>query len=179
MATISTKIENGVLTISTEGHPDIVCRPEDYSDAIRDYATLHGLKQRICDAAALSVVDGRRPTPGEKYAEMKRLDDAMRATGEWKRTGAGEGSTGSDGLLVRALAELLSIPLDEARASVAGMDKATQAAMRGDAEIAPIIARLRVARTPKGPVTVDTRGILARMRGGSAPVPPGFDDAPM
>lgn len=152
MATIKTSIENGVLTITTEGQPDIRIDPERFPRALVDYAALHGLKQRVCDAAALSVVDGRRPTAQEKYAEMRRLVDHMETTGEWRRAGGGEGSTGSDGLLVRALAVSLGIELDAARDAVAGWDKATQAAMRADPEIAPIIARLRVAKAPAADV---------------------------
>lgn len=141
---ISAMIDNGILTIATEGHPAIMVDPADMPEALNAYAALHGYKQRIVDAAA----KGPEATPAEKYAAMKAVYDHMFKSGEWSRVGAGDGTSG-DGLLARAIMEATGVDRDAARAAVAGMDKSTQYAMRMSDELAPIIARLRVARAPK------------------------------
>jgi hypothetical protein len=106
------------------------------------------------DAAAL----GADATPAEKHAAITALVDHHATTGEWRRNGQGDGTTG-DGLLVRAIMEYHGMDRDAARTAVAGLDKKTQAALRASAELSPIIERLRVARTPKA--SVDVSAILA------------------
>lgn len=167
MSTITKSIDNGILTITVEGFAPIVVNPADYTSNIRDYGFLHGMSQKLGDAGALSVVDGQRPTAAMKHAEIKRLNDYMLESGEWFRTGKGDGA-GTDGLLVRALAQLCEKTIEEARADVAGMDKKLQAAMRRDPELAPIIAELKAARAPRtdDDTAAKARGLLAALKRG-------------
>ena len=163
MATIESTIENGILTIRITGHPDIVIDPAEMPPALNEYAALHGYKQRILDAAALSrdPTTGRPATPAEKYSEMRRLADHMVESGEWRRNAAGDGTAG-DGLLVRAVMEACGLDRTAARAAVGQWDRKTQAAMRADPTIAPIIARLRTER-PARAAGVDTAAKLAEL----------------
>lgn len=154
---ISANIDNGILVIRTEGHPDIIVDPTAMPESLNAYAALHGYKQRIVDAAA----KGPEATPAEKHAAMQAVYDHMFKSGEWSRVGAGDGTSG-DGLLVRAIMEATGVDRDTARTAVAGMDKPTQYAMRQSKELAPIIERLRVARAPKAKTGgVDVAAALA------------------
>lgn len=158
MATISANIEDGILTITTAGFPAIVVDPDHFSQSIKDYGFLHGMKQRIVDAAAL----GATATISEKYAAMQSLFAHMGATGEWRRTGQGDGTPG-DGLLVRAIAEFNKCDLAESRHLVGLMDKKLQASMRGAAELKVIIARMKTEKA-RPTVAVDVTAILGSLR---------------
>lgn len=72
-----------------EQNPDIapiVFDTRKASDANRDYAALHGFKQRICDTAAL----GADATMAEKFAEMAKLRDHYESgSAEWDLPRAG------------------------------------------------------------------------------------------
>ena len=157
---IKTEVDNGILTITVSGHPAIVIDPADYPAELVSYAALHGFKQKYADAAAL----GAEATPAEKHAAIKALVDHHRDTGDWNRTGAGDGTSG-DGLLVRAVMEFNGMERDAAREAVATLDKATQAAMRASPELEPIIRRIKMERpAPKAKVGVDTAGLLAQLK---------------
>lgn len=161
---ITMTIDNGTLVITFDnGSAPITINPAIMPDNLNQTAALAGYSHRLRDCAALSIVDGVRPTTAMKRAEIARLVDHMTATGEFYRTGAGDG-TGSDGLLVRALAESCGIPLETARDTVAGWDKTFQAAMRRDPELAPIIARLKVAKPVAPDVASKTSAALAALR---------------
>jgi len=155
---INTTIDNGRLSITVEGFDPLVIDRDAYPEHIGDYAALHGLKQKLGDAMAIErdPDTGRSATPAQKHAAMMRVHESLLA-GEWNRRAEGDG-TGTDGLLVRALVEFTGHPIEAVRATVAGWDKRTQAAMRGDENLVHIINRLRVARAPKG---VDTGALLA------------------
>lgn len=156
---VSTDIDNGQLKITVNGFAPIIVDPADYPSSLVDYAALHGFKQRYVDAAAL----GAGSTCDEKHAAIMALVTHHRETGEWLRTpGKGDG-VGSDGLLVRAIAEACALPMDVARAEVGKMDKKTQAQLRlNDPTLRPIIERLRVERAAKGP-KVDTTATLQKL----------------
>lgn len=158
---VSTAIDNGILTITVTGFAPIVIDPSDYPDSIREYAALHGFKQKYVDAAAL----GAEATPKEKYEAIRALVNHHAETGDWNRTGTGDGS-GGDGLLVQALMEYHDMDRDAARAAVGTVSKAEQAALRASPELSPIIARIKIARADKAAKkapTVDTSSLLAKL----------------
>lgn len=163
---VATTIDNGILTITVQGFDPIRIDPVEMPDNLNAYAALHGYKQKLVDAAAIErdVETGRPALPVDKHRAIVGVLDHMRQTGEWNRVGGGDGTT-TDGLLVRALTEFLGKPVDEVRATVAGWDKRTQAAMRADVSLAPIIARLRLAKDATKARGVDTAGLLASLRG--------------
>jgi hypothetical protein len=163
--TIITRVADGCLWVEVAGTGDgWAIDPARMPPAINEAAVLHGYKQKLTDAAAL----GKGATPAEKAAAIGAVYRALiGADGEptWNRK-AGDGTSG-DGLLARALQEVAGLSRDAARDAVAGMDRATQAAMRGDPEVAPVIARLRDEDAARRPATtkVDTGAMLAALRG--------------
>ena len=94
---IQTEIVGDVLTIRMTGQPTIRVDAGTLSKDIQQQAMMHGLKQKICDAAAAS-----KGTPAvERHAAMMVVYEAI-AKGDWnaKRATGGAG----DGLVVEALA---------------------------------------------------------------------------
>jgi hypothetical protein len=157
---VQTSVDNGLLTITVQGFAPMIVDPTTLPTELVQQAALHGFKQKYVDKAAL----GAGATPAEKHAAIQAMVTHHAETGDWNMTGQGDGTSG-DGLLVRALMEVLDVDRDTARGMVSGMDKPTQAAMRKDGSIAPIIARMKAERpAPKASATVDTGAILAALR---------------
>lgn len=157
-AAVTTAIDNGILTVTVAGFAPFVCDPAALPDAIRDYAALHGIKQKLVDAAALSVVDGIRPTNKDKHDAIAGVWDSIQS-GVWNRRAEGDGS-GSDGLLVRALMAVTGQDRETVRETVAGWTKAEQSAMRSDPLIAPIIATMKLEKAGK----VNTSSLLEALK---------------
>jgi hypothetical protein len=130
------------LTFSTGALIQVAAH--DLSAAIREQAMMHGLKQKLVDAAAISrnPDTGRSATVDDKYNAVKEVYYRLLA-GQWNK-GRGEGTTGMGGLLYRALC--LHYPAKTPGAIRAFLDKKTpkeQAALRGVPAIAAIIDTLR------------------------------------
>ena len=157
-------IDNGILTITVQGFEPLVIDPAEMPAALNAHAALHGYKQKIMDAMAIErdETTGRPALPDVKYKAARAVLSHMLETGEWNRTGGGDGA--GDGLLVSALMEYLGQDAETVRATVGTWDKRTQAAMRADPQVAPIIARIRMAREAKNARGVDTAALLAGMR---------------
>jgi hypothetical protein len=171
--TITARIADGCLSVAVAGTDDgfgnpvsWIVNPALLDPAIREAAMLHGLKQKLCDAAAL----GKDATPAEKVEAIRAVHAALTdpEAPTWNRK-AGDGTSG-DGLLVRALQRVAGLDRDAARKAVAGMDKKTQAAMLREPEVAVVVAELKAADAARqpAPVGVDTQGLLARLRNTAA-----------
>ena len=95
MATINTKTENNTLTITTEAGT-ITVHVRDLHQSILDAAILHGLKQKIVDAAAISrnQETGRSATAKDKFDAMYevflRLTDPVEPS--WNKIERSEGA---------------------------------------------------------------------------------------
>ena len=114
---------------------------------ICNQALMHGLKQKLVDAAAISrnPDTGRSATVDDKYNAVLEVAERLRA-GQWNKS-RGEGSGTSGGLLFRALCQLYSDK--SADAIKAFLDKKTtaeKAALRATPKIAAIIDTLRAAK---------------------------------
>lgn len=124
---------------------NIAIRFDDLTDDIRHALMVHGLKQKVVDAAAIprDVETGRSASDADKITAMRAVADRITA-GEWNaKTGEGGGTRS---LLARALdilyPEKAGAGID---AFVATLDKKQQAALRMSPKVAPIIAGLRPA----------------------------------
>jgi len=150
--------EGLALTFSNRGTIRINLR--DLSDTIILHATLHGLKQKLVDAAAISrnPDTGRSATIDDKYTAVREVYDRL-LSGSWNKGRADGGSSGSGGLLFRALCQMYPGKTPEAlRAFLEGKTKAECAALRATPKIAAIIDTLRA---PSG--DVDTDGLLSEL----------------
>lgn len=162
MSTINSSIVGTTLTITLTGCPTIMIDLTALDEATRQAAALHGLKQKVCDAGALSrdTTTGKSATPMEKYEAMALVAESVLA-GVWNRKATG-GSGGGEGLLIVALARITGQSLADVRAEVGGWDDKTQAAMRADAAVAPMIAMVKAERARASTPDVDTKALLAR-----------------
>lgn len=153
---ISATIEGTCLTFTfANGAPPLVIYAAELLDDIRTAACMHGLKQKIGDAAAMSrdPETGRSATLSDKRAAMVAVAERLRG-GAWNAE-RGEG-TGAGGVLFQALCRMFpERPRDEVRERLAGMSKAEQAAMRKNPRIATIIAEIQAAAASAGGIDSD------------------------
>ena len=156
---------NGSLRIEVAGFTPLTVQIRDLSDAMLEQAALHGLKQKIVDAAALSrnPDTGRSATAADTYNAMKEVFERVLA-GEWNKT-RGDG-TGAGGLLFTALCRLYSAKTaEEIRAFLDGKTAAEQAALRKNPKIAAVIETIKAERVQDSPDDTDTEGMLAELAG--------------
>jgi hypothetical protein len=132
-------IEAGTLSIQTDVGVIFVYIHELNREII-NHATLHGLKQKIVDAAALP----NGATITEKYTAMNEV--YARLTGDeptWNK-GAGAGNGGSGGLLFRALCRLYPTKTPDAiKGYLDKQDNKKQAALRKDPKVSAMIETVR------------------------------------
>lgn len=112
-------------------------------------AAIHGMIQRISDAAAISrdPRTGEAATRQDKYDAMQRLVNHYESgTSEWsRRPVAGEGKSG--GLLFKALCIMSAETktADDIREWMSAKTKAQLTALRNSPKVAAIISELRPA----------------------------------
>lgn len=98
------------LTFEVRGAGTLTLNLATVSQANRDYAALHGFKQRIADAAAIPRdEDGVAASPLEKYEAMAALIEHYESGAEgWTRARAAGAGGGRDtsGLTLRAMARV-------------------------------------------------------------------------
>lgn len=115
--------------------------------AIIDAAVMHGLKQKICDAAAISrnPDTGRSASIGDKFDAMQEVCERLIA-GHWNKPA--EGSSGpKGGLLFAALCRRSPEKSPEAlRDWLESLTDAQKAALRANPKIATIIAEIKAER---------------------------------
>jgi hypothetical protein len=130
----------GSLSIVTDAGTIFITEAELINE-IRLHAVLHGLKQKIVDAAALP----NGATITEKFAAMQevygRLTDKEEPT--WNK-GAGSGSGRTGGLLFRALCRLYPTKTPDAiKGYLDKQDNKKQAALRKDKKVSAMIETVR------------------------------------
>lgn len=146
----------GQVTVDFEMlHPTIVAR-----------AAVHGMIQRISDAAAISrnTENGLAATPADKLLAMEKLVAHYHSgTDQWSRVQSG-GPKG--GLLFKALCEMYGDDKtpEEIREFLDSLSDKEQAGLRLDSEVAPIIARLKEEEDVKRPA-MDVSALKAKLRG--------------
>lgn len=156
-ATVS---DGGTLILEFRHGERLVLRPDDLAPEIQRAALLHGLKQKLVDAAAISrdTATGRAATIQTKYEAVKEIFD--RITGEnpsWNKPRAG-GAGGQGGLLARAIARYKNVEVSAAKAYLDRLTDAQKQALRGDPRIATIINELRMESAK--PAGIDTDALL-------------------
>ena len=144
------------LSIVVAGGHHLELFLSDLSDDLIRQAALHGLKQKICDAAAISrdPETGRPASARDKYDAMAAVAERLLA-GEWNaKRGDGTGA-GAGGLLARALVRFTGKSAGEIREFLAAKTRAEHAALRANPKIATIIDEIRAERGGAGDVDTD------------------------
>lgn len=152
---IATSIsEDGqTLTFTFAGglSPLVIARA-DVPEKVAQYATMHGLKQRLSDVAALGQYFTNGPRKGEKVHLTDKVDAIcelwghMQSKGEWFKTDR-SGVGGDGGLLVAAMVRITGASLADVQALVDTYDAKTQAHLRDvDPDVSPVVAEIRRER---------------------------------
>lgn len=172
-ATIET---DGTLVLAFRHGEVLRVHPESLAPEIQRAAMLHGLKQKLVDAAAISrdTSTGRAATIATKYNAVREIFDRITGAGgeapAWNKPRAG-GAGGQGGLLARAIARYKNVEVAAAKAYLDRLTDAQKQALRVDPRIATIINELR-AESAK-PAGIDTDALL----GGLDEFGPDDDDA--
>ena len=139
---------NNGLRLAFANGQTLTLQVGDLTESVVAYAALHGLKQKLVDAAAIArnPDTGRSATIEDKYDAVKAVYDRL-LSGQWNAP-RGEGGTGTGGLLFRALCEMYPAKTPTAiREFLAAKNAKEQAALRKNPRVAAIIDRLRAATT--------------------------------
>lgn len=145
-ATITTLVEGDEVIIEAITGERVVLSLQELSDEIKGIALMHGLKQKLVDAAAISrnPDTGKSATTEEKMAAIREVAERLKS-GEWNKRAAGGDSTSEGGLLRRALIKLADgrkTP-EEIDRWLGGMGKKEQAALRAQPQIRAAIDEIR------------------------------------
>lgn len=145
---IETNVADDVLTLTFANGEVLTVNVATLSEEIRLAATLHGLKQKLCDAAAISrnPETGRSATIEDKFAAVREVFDRITsADGTWNKTREGGAGGNSGGLLFRALCQIYSgkrTP-EQITEFLAKLNDADKAALRKQPRVKSVIDALR------------------------------------
>ena len=144
---IAANIDGQKMTLVFANGKQITVYVDELDTEIVNRAVMHGLKQKLVDAAAIS----RNPDTGatasieDKYNAVYDVYQRL-LNGEWNKNREGGGGV-SGGLLFRALCRLYGRKTPEAiREFLDGKTKAEQSALRANPKIAAIIDEIRAER---------------------------------
>lgn len=145
---VSATIIGTALNLTFANGEVLVVRSEQLTPEIAQAALMHGLKQKLIDAAAISrdPNTGRTATIDDKYAAVRTVFDRItRAENpSWNIIrGTGEGGGNKGGLLVRAMMRLTGKSRDEIMAFLEDKTKEEVAALRKNPRIEEIMSQLR------------------------------------
>lgn len=163
------QVDKMELAFNVEGAGKFTLPLGNLSNAILIQAALHGLRQKIADAAAMPK-DDENNTPEGKLAAMQAVADGL-SNGEWsKRSGDGSGPVA--GVIYRAFerwvgeqAAAKKAKAPDAETIRAVYDKKTRAeqlALKKVSRIAEIIEELKAERGAKG-IEVSTDDLLGEL----------------
>lgn len=142
--------QNGLLHISFGASGNtITIDPSTLSDTIRAQATLHGLKQKLVDAAAIArdTATGRSATSADKEAAVKEVFNRITApNGTWNKVREA-GATAVGGLLVAALMQMTDKTKPEIVKYLENKTAEEKAALRKNPKVAAIILELQQSAT--------------------------------
>lgn len=143
---------NGGLRLAFANGKLLTLQLSDLSPDIIEQATLHGLKQKLIDAAAISrnPDTGRSATVDDKYNAVHEVYERLLA-GQWNKVRGDGTGTGSSGLLFRALCVAYPTKTPaQIRAYLATKNLSEQATMRKSDKLATIIEDLRAKDAANG-----------------------------
>ena len=159
----ATVADDGALILEFRHGETLRLHPETLAPEIQRAALLHGLKQKLVDAAAISrdTATGRAATIVTKFDAVKEIFDRITGAGgeapSWNKPRAG-GAGGQGGLLARAIARYKNVEVAAAKAYLDRLTDAQKQALRVDPRIATIINELRMESAK--PAGIDTDALL-------------------
>lgn len=135
----------GTLTLSFANDKTLSLHVSQLTPTVGAYALMHGLKQKLVDAAAISCNQetGRPATIDDKYEAVKTVFDRLIA-GHWNKPRE-SGTAVAGGLLFKALCRMYANKTpDELREFLAGKTDEQKAALRKNPRVAAIIEEIKL-----------------------------------
>lgn len=158
---IEAEIAGRVLTLSFSNGKRLEIDADRLTDTICEAALMHGLKQKLVDAAAISrdPTTGRTATIETKFAAVNEVYERL-LSGEWNKRREGSGAV-SGGLLFAAMCRVYSATKtpEEVKAYLATKTDEEKAQMRKIGKIAAAIEAIKAERAK--PADVDEAALLA------------------
>lgn len=146
------------LTLVFAHGKSLTIRAAELAPTIVAQALMHGLKQKLVDAAAISrnTETGRAASVEDKYNAVKEVYDRL-LSGEWNKRREGGAGSVSGGLLFRALCRMYDgkrTP-DEVKEFLDAKTDAEKAALRKNAKVAAVIEEIRAESVKDGGADAD------------------------
>ena len=133
-------------------------------DALMLKHAAHGAEQKLGDEiAGLKKADGSDADIEDKILAIDELVDRLYG-GEWNTRKESSGMAGTS-VLIRALCELYSKPVEAIKTFLKDKSQAEKMALRNNAKVKPIVERLEAERVAKAGSKVDSDGLLAGLEG--------------
>lgn len=158
---VETNPEQGLLNITFANGQKLNLHVSELSQSIREMGLLHGIKQKLVDAAAIArnPDTGLSATVDDKIAAVFTVYDRLMA-GEWnaQREGGGQLS-----LLLAALIETTGKAPDVVKAWLDKKSDAEKKALALNPKVAEVINRIRAERLKTA--DIDTDGMLDELDG--------------
>ena len=155
-ATISATIIGNTLALTFANGETITMHGGALNIDVQQYAMMHGLKQKLVDAAAISrnPETGRAATVEDKYQAVKAVFDRLLG-GQWNATREGGGNAG--GLLAQALTRMYAgrKTAEDVKAFLADKTDAEKAALRKNPRVAQIIEDIRAEQGKDAGIDAD------------------------
>ena len=155
-ATISATINGTTLALTFANGENLTVRGDTLNSDVQQYAMMHGLKQKLVDAAAISrnPETGRAATVEDKYQAVKAVYDRLLG-GQWNATREGGGNAG--GLLAQALTRMYAgrKTAEDIKAFLAEKSDAEKAALRKNPRVAQIIEDIRAEQGKTADIDTD------------------------
>jgi hypothetical protein len=165
-ADITTDIFGSTLTVTFANGKSLEVNVADMPAAMQLQAAIHGMKQKLVDAAAIgrNTDTGRSANIDDKFAAVQEVYDRVVTQGMWNKIrGDGGSSKGSKSFLCEALMELYK--KDRAVITVWMKEKTKEelAALKANYKVADIIRRMEAEKASS--VDVDTDSMLDELDG--------------
>lgn len=144
------------LTLTFINGKEIVIDANALSDDIRNMAILHGLKQKLVDAAAISrnVETGKSASADDKYEAVRKIADRlMSPDGKWNEgrvAGEPAASASVNSILIRAVMKMTGHNEQYTKDWLANKTKEQRAALRKNPRVVQIMAELSAATVVNG-----------------------------
>lgn len=161
-ATITAAINGNTLTLTFANGETLTMRADALNSDVQQYAMMHGLKQKLVDAAAISrnPETGRAATVEDKYQAVNAVYNRL-LSGQWNATREGGGNVG--GLLAQALTRMYAgrKTAEDIKAFLAEKTDAEKTALRKNPRVAAIIEEIRAEQGKAA--NIDTDELLGEL----------------
>jgi hypothetical protein len=157
---IQSDISAEVLTLTFQNGGEIILDAAALTPQLRIDAMMHGLKQKLVDAAAIgrNPDTGRSATIADKFDAVNDVYTRLAGGGDWNKAREG-GSGANNGVLVRALVEMTGKSPQTIVTFLEAKTKEEKAALRINPKVAAIIARMQSEKN----TAIDTDELLAEI----------------